>query len=214
VLFSRLRYGIVEKPIDGGAERLLLDTRANASMLSNDGRFLVGFEIGDAGNRDIVVVPLTGEAKPFRFAQSPANETQPALSPDNRSLAYVSDEIDGNTRHVLVQAFPGGGRKLQVSGSAGGVQPRWRRDGKELLFVDGEGWITSAPVLGSGDALRLGAPERLFQTGIDFQPGLGTRANYDVTNDGSRFVVAEPRHAEAERTSVNLVMNWTRLLPQ
>jgi hypothetical protein len=112
---------------------------------------------------------------------------------------------------VFVQAFPGGGQKVQVSAAFGGVQPRWRRDGRELLFVDDEGWITSAPVVAAGEALRFGPVSRLFKTDIPFLAGLGTRANYDVTNDGKRFILSEARDATAA-SSIEVITNWKQLL--
>ncbi len=44
--------------------------------------------------------------------------------------------------------------------------------------------------------LQLGAPRPLFQTTINPGPGLGTRANYDATRDGRRFIAVEPREQQ------------------
>jgi len=203
--------GTFEKGLDESTERLLIKGAGNSSALTNDGRIIVGFRIGD-GNRDVFVAPVDGSKPLAPFAQGPANETQPALSPDNRWLAYVSDETGpGALRAVFVQAFPGGGHKVQISAAPGGVQPRWRRDGRELLFVDAEGWITSAPVASAGETRRFGPLVRLFKTDIPFQPGLGSRANYDVTNDGRRFIVSEARQQTAG-ASLELLVNWKQLL--
>ena len=202
--------GVYEKAPDGSGGRLLMRPGGNVSALTNDGLEIVGFRVTD-GNRDIFFGPVDGSKPLAPFARGPGNETQPALSPDNRWLAYASDELGPTAaRAVFVQAFPGGGPKVQVSTDHGGVQPRWRRDGKELLFVDDEGWITSAPVV-SAEPLRFGTVSRLFKTDIPFQSGLGTRAFYDVTNDGTRFIVSEARQPTVA-PSIELITNWKQLL--
>ena len=61
------------------------------------------------------------------------NELQGQVSPDNRWIAYTSDE--SGTWEVYVQAFPDAGSKQKVS-QHGGAQPKWRRsDGGELFFL-------------------------------------------------------------------------------
>ena len=42
-------------------------------------------------------------------------------------------------------SFPGGGGKTQIS-TAGGEQPRWRGDGKELFYVAADGKMTAVAV--------------------------------------------------------------------
>ena len=59
------------------------------------------------------------------------DESQGQFSPDGRWVAYASDE--SGRPEVYVQPFPGPGPKIQIS-TAGGIQPRWRRDGKELFY--------------------------------------------------------------------------------
>ena len=44
-----------------------------------------------------------------------------------------------------VRDFPGGGHKWQVS-SQGGVQPHWRRDGRELVYLSLDGMLMSVAV--------------------------------------------------------------------
>ncbi|HKR59003.1 MAG TPA: protein kinase, partial [Pyrinomonadaceae bacterium] len=68
------------------------------------------------------------EAKPF-LQSTNFSQIQGVFSPDGRFIAYVSDE--SGRLEVYVQTFPTSGNKWQVS-TAGGVFPRWRRDGKEL----------------------------------------------------------------------------------
>ena len=55
----------------------------------------------------------------------------PVLSPDGRFLAYTSNE--SGRFEVYVQSFPGPGGKWQIS-TAGGGEPHWRADGKELYY--------------------------------------------------------------------------------
>ena len=51
------------------------------------------------------------------------------ISPDGRFLAYLSNESGRN--EIYVQSFPGPGGKWQIS-TAGGADPHWRADGKEI----------------------------------------------------------------------------------
>lgn len=148
---------------------------------------------------------------PVPFARSTFNETQPALSPNGRWMAYVSDELAINQqRDVYIQAFPGGGKKIQVSETTrGGQQPRWSRDGCELFYVAPDKRIIAIPVESAGDALRLGPARPLFQTMIGAETGLGTRASYDVTRDGKKFIVAEaPADNAAAIPPFTLLVNW------
>jgi Tol biopolymer transport system component len=97
---------------------------------SPDGRFLSYAQSDPGKPRDIWVLPMTGEARPFPFAQTPADEWASAFSPDGRFLAFVSDE--SGRPEVFVRTFPSSPAKWQGS-TGGGASPVWRRDGKELF---------------------------------------------------------------------------------
>ena len=64
-------------------------------------------------------------------------------------IAYVSDESGRN--QIYVRGFmgkanaPAGSGKWQIS-KDGGSQPRWRADGKELLYAAADGRMMSAGV--------------------------------------------------------------------
>ena len=87
---------------------------------------------------DLGVIPLSGDRKPVAFLGGPFNEVQARLSPDGQWLAYASDE--SGRFEVFVRSFPTPGRQLPISGG-GGMQPEWRRDGKELFYISAEGKV-------------------------------------------------------------------------
>jgi Tol biopolymer transport system component len=216
VLFQTVRdftgpSTILAKPLAGSAaETIGTGVRGTIVDLLPDGRSVLSFAIVE-GNRDILIAPLDGKSPPVAFARSTFNETQPALSPAGRWLAYVSDELGINEqRDVYIQAFPGGGKKIQVSeDSRGGQQPRWRRDGRELFYLAPDKRIIAVPVESAGDTLRLGAARPLFQTTIGSETGIGTRASYDVTRDGQKFIVAEsPAGSAGADMPFTLLINW------
>jgi hypothetical protein len=202
---------LVAKPLDGGATEILgTGNRGTLIDLLPDGRSTLTFSIVE-GNRDILITPLDGKSPPVAFARSTFNETEPALSPNGRWLAYVSDELGINEqRDVYIQAFPGGGKKIHVSADTrGGQQPRWRRDGSELFYVAPDKRIIAIPVESAGDPLRLGPARPLFQTMIGSETGVGTRASYDVTRDGKKFIVAEsPAGSAGADAPFTLLVNW------
>jgi hypothetical protein len=93
--------------------------------------------------------------------------------------------------------------------TGGGVQPRWRRDGRELYFLARDGRLMAAAVSERGGALAIGAPRALFQTSITTEGGLGTRADYDVTRDGQKVVVAQARaDSVGDSSPITLFLNW------
>lgn len=70
------------------------------------------------------------ERVPTPLFQGPGTIRNAQFSPDGRWMAYASNET-GNME-VYVSSFPIGSGKWQIS-SAGGEEPRWRADGKELF---------------------------------------------------------------------------------
>src|SRR5262249_3288305 len=109
---------------------------------SQDGRFIIFYQVDAKTKRDIWVLPLDSK-EPFPFLQTEANEAGGRLSPDGKWMAYSSDET-GNYE-VYVQSFPRGGGKRQVS-SKGGVGPHWRHDGKELFYYSADGKLMTAEI--------------------------------------------------------------------
>jgi hypothetical protein len=153
--------------------------------------------------RAVYALPLTGDRQPVLLADTPYVEDQTQVSPDGRLIAFNSDE--SGRWEVYVAALPGFTDKRQVS-SAGGMQPRWRRDGKELFYLSLDGAMMAAAVVAADQPLT-GLPVRLFQTRLSPAP---TVPQYDVSADGSRFLVLEPSALGGE--PVTFVLNWTQLI--
>ena len=140
-----------------------------------------------------------------RLLANPFDELQPSLSPDERFLAYASDE--SGRREVYIRAMGGSGRRLQVS-SEGGDEPVWSPRGDEIFYRRGSQMI-SVPVSIRGD-LTVGATSVLFDVPFDVDPFNNDATNYDVSKDGQRFIMVrraiDPGRA---RQQLNLVVNWT-----
>ena len=123
-------------------------------------------------------------------------ESNAAVSPDGRWIAYRSDESGRN--EVYVQRFPELGGRVQIS-TTGGTSPLWSSDGAELFYREGQAMMTVA-VDGSGAAFSAGQPERLFEG--RYLDDL-TR-NYDVAPDG-RFLMI--KQADTLR-QIHVVVDW------
>ncbi len=132
---------------------------------------------------DIVAVNLEGPARFDTLLATRYSEGWPALSPDNRWLAYQSDE--SGRMEVYLRAWPSLGSKVQVSQN-GGTEPTWSRDGKELFYRSGGGAEPKlvAAVLVDG---RVQARTELFSVGrYEFST---PHRNYDVFPDGRSFAM-------------------------
>ncbi|MGH9727225.1 MAG: protein kinase domain-containing protein [Candidatus Acidiferrales bacterium] len=211
------QFRIYEKAADGTGSATPLVADAATEFFpswSADGGYVVfqravGARIQSAsgpGSGEIWAMSLSGERKPFPVVQNGQfNAIQPALSPDAKWLAYVSDE-SGRPEVYIVPFLHGSGR-WQVS-SSGGNWPRWGRDGKELFYRALDNKIMSVQIGGQGVSLAIGKVQELFQA----YPAPGNLGpGYDVSTDGKKFVVvAEDPHQGFPPLTV--AVNWPALL--
>jgi Tol biopolymer transport system component len=155
------------------------------------------------------------------YFQGAGGQDQAQVSPDGNWVAYTSNEAVRN--EVFVQSFPSPGIRYPVS-TGGGMQPRWRGDGKELFYMApagqvgiGIGRVMAVSVQRTATALRLGDPTALFDSYVSVAEHQGASFNYAVTADGQRFLVARQRvltNSNPAATPLTVVLNWTSALPQ
>jgi Tol biopolymer transport system component/predicted Ser/Thr protein kinase len=206
IVFSDNRsgtYDLYEKAADGqGEEKLLLhsDELKIANDWSRDGRHIAFASQSKETAFDILLLPTFGDRKPVTFLKTPFVEMWPVFSPDGRFLAYQSNE--SGRMEVYVQSFPGPGGKWQVS-TAGGVEPKWRGDGKELYYRAADQKLMAVEVK-AGESFEAGVPRPLFMARV--QPGLA-RNRYTATADGQRFLLVAPLKRES-MTPTTVVLNW------
>jgi hypothetical protein len=99
--------------------------------------------------------------------------------------------------------------RRQIS-AAGGMQPRWSADGRELFFLDLQGRLMTAP-LRTGSSTEFLAPAALFQTPDKFPSP--TSAEWVPARDGRRFLFLESVFREdPASTSLTVVLNWPSML--
>jgi eukaryotic-like serine/threonine-protein kinase len=208
-------YDLFEKPTSGvGDEQPLFVSADNKTPLdwSTDGRVLL-FAAQDQKNQsDLWALPLAGERKPFPVVQTAFDETAGQISPAGPFVAYQSNE--SGRSEIYVRTFPESGGKWLVS-AAGGSQPRWRRDGKELFYVAADGQLMAVPIsVGANpQALQAGAPVPLFATrlasgGNIFTAGYAAKPQYAVATDG-RFLM-NVSVEEASGSPITVILNWAQ----
>ena len=140
-------------------------------------------------------------AKPLLQAKWTVLNAQ--FSPDGRWIAYASNET--GTMEIYVSPFPSANGKWQVS-SAGGQEPRWRQDGKELFYLSAEGKMMSV-ALNTGATFKAEAPVALFQTQRRQPISSFAVFSYDVSGDGRRFLVIT-KAGEANAAPLSVHLNW------
>ena len=164
IAFTKLRdrsFGIFVKSANGtGGEQPLAEAGvASPRSWSRDGKWMFYMPAMIDSSSDVWMVPLDGRGKPTRLLGSDFQEFLPALSPDGKWLAYVSSET--GRPEVYVRSFPDDDGKWQVS-TAGGTEPRWRGDSKELFYLERAqlGSLMSVGVSTAGGALAASLHER------------------------------------------------------
>jgi len=199
-------YGVAA---DGsGAEKLLarLDVPIQEVAWSADGQWLVlRTDNGTSGAGDLIGVRINGDTTPVALVASRFTEMHPAVSRDNRWLAYISDETGGN--EVYVRPFPGtAGGRWQVS-NGGGMSPVWSPNGRELFFISGGGNLMVAELRTTNGFEVIGSRALFYAGGYNLDL---FHQSFAVAADGSGFIFTRQRMAGAgaARPSVIMVQNW------
>jgi len=205
VLYASNRDGswdIFSKPSDGSGEAApLVHTPLDEEMpeWSPDQRFLI-YQVNSPETKGDLLYRERGKdgnlGDPVVFLKTPFNEMQPRFSPDGRFVAYVSNESGGP--EIYVREFPGGANRVQIS-THRGFTPRWRRDGKEIFYVEPGKSALMAVTVATHPAFSSATPVQLFQK--------ASLPNYDVSSDGKRFIVLEKPPAGPPLT-IHVVENW------
>jgi Tol biopolymer transport system component len=210
--------GIYRKASNGAGEpELLLKTGHTICPQdwSRDGKYLL-YASADK-NVDLWVLPMTvkpGDAKPMPYLTSQFNQLEARFSPDGRWVAYESNESGKN--EVYVRPFTPGGRSLAGDGkwmisNGNGIEPRWRRDGKQILYWNTNGKLMAVDVDTSGASIKAGIPAPLFDLPIGGPGTSGLTNMWDQTPDGSQ-ILASTEIGSAATTPITIVLNWQSLL--
>jgi eukaryotic-like serine/threonine-protein kinase len=193
------RWDIYEKSAGGGGPETPIVSSGSLLKYPNaytpDGRALVFEQITERNGWDMWQVSLDGDRKPQPLLATPYDEQHGTLSRDGKWLAFVTNE--SGRAEVYVQDYPTASEKHLVS-SAGGAFPRWRADGRELLFLSTNG-ITSVDMV-TTPAFRAGTP-RVRPLRPDLVQG-------DVLPDFSRILGVVRAGGVAETSDLTLVLNW------
>ncbi len=200
--------GIYREAVNGAGENQLLlksDLLSVPKSWSPDGRYLIYAQVNPAtGSADLFALPVAGDRRPLVLADTPANEDQGQFSPDGRWVAYTSNESGLSEIYVIpFPPTPNGGRWMVSRG--GGVQPRWRRDGRELFYISPEGTMMAVPVSAT-PVFEAGTPQALFNTDM-VDTGIRTGPmSWDIAPDGKRFLIISDKSQET--SSLNVILNW------
>jgi Tol biopolymer transport system component len=219
--FSSTRTGqpkLYVKPANGsGEERLLSDQPGIPSSWSTDGRVLLFTSTSPKTGNDIWALSdperASGESKAFPVSATPSNEFDGQLSPDGRWMAYTSNEGAGGDS-VYVRPFSadgkagGRGAMWLVSGNEFGRFPRWRSDGKQLLYTAVTNFRVMAADIEARKGFLAGTPRRL----VDVPPPLAP-VGWSLTPDAKRFLfITTPNGGRPLPFTV--VLNWQEELKQ
>jgi Tol biopolymer transport system component len=203
-------YDLYERPADGGAERLLIQTKRDKILptVSPDGRHLL-MNSPDGSNYERILTPLPGPGDPLRLsADSRFSEEHPEFSPDGQWTAF--DSTESGQKEVYVQPLAGG-PKRQIS-IGGGEMPVWNQNGLELFYVAKDGMLMSVALRLAASRPEIAEPQPLFL----LRPEVGGevqfhRHPFDVSPDGQRFLVIR-RGPDAEADGAVVAANWTAVL--
>jgi eukaryotic-like serine/threonine-protein kinase len=209
ILFASSRGGLFQlytKSADGGEDENLLPLDASdkgdkyPTAWSADGKYILYERTTEATALWATEMP---GLKTSRLFQGAGTTKSGQLSPDGKWLVYTSNE--SGKWEIYITSFPELRGKWQVS-NAGGTQPRWRGDGKELFYLAPDGKMTAVQ-LTTGEHFDSGTPLPLFQASAREQVAGSELVTYDVAKDGQRFLINTQMEKEAALPMM-VILNW------
>jgi Tol biopolymer transport system component len=197
VSFKDSYNSIYRKAADGTGEAELLFRYTPGAGVpltdwSPDGKFLTFF------TGVLLVVPLQAnekglDRKAIEWLREDYDAFAARFSPDGHFLAYFSNEADVLKSQLYVRPFdpnkpnaPAGPASQMTNIKAGvGGLPSWRKDGKELYFMNIDREVMAVDVT-SAPKVQAGTPRALFKLPDPLAGGP------TISADGERFIVTMP----------------------
>jgi serine/threonine protein kinase/Tol biopolymer transport system component len=209
VYFSSNRSGtfsIYEKNSNGtGDETLLYSTKnpAYCTDVSNDGtKMLISVQTQGVQKWDVGLFDLATK-KYTPLLTSEFNEWVATFSPDGKWFTYKSNET--GRYEVYIRPTDGSPSKWQVS-TNGGENPRWSRNGKEILYPISDQQIVSTAVSVSGNQIEVGKSVQLFKIDPGFQNSVS-----DISSDGKMILTSRTLNTQLLKNG-SLIVNWQNLV--
>ena len=237
IVYASLRsgkWGLYQTLSTGsGTEGLLYESDVPKAPMSwsPDGKRIVFWAQDAKTGGDLWVFTLE-DKKATPLVATSFNETHAQISPDGKWIAYTSNSKD-NRNEIYVKPFPTGSGAWQVS-PTGGDWPRWRADGKELLYhaptsPDGSaapypfaGAMYSVQVTPSGGVFSYDPPrEVLVFAAVSVPHTGGSYHAYAISPDGQRILILQfvnPPDATFAKigpdtySGLTVAMNWASAL--
>jgi Tol biopolymer transport system component len=203
IVFTNNRLGmphLYRKTIGGGPEELIYkgpDREASEAWL-NDGSIL----FGNLGGRKYFLLRPGEPGEPKLIYQSDYQVDEPAISPDGKWVAYGSSE--SGRWEAYVARFPQWDERRQIS-TVGGMQPHWRHDGREVVYITADGKLMSVNVKTS-PSFEAATPAQLFVTSLRAS---GTVEQWTMSRDASKFYVLTS--VQEGDKPITEVLNWLAL---
>jgi len=163
---------------------------------------------------DVFVIDMARNRKVIPLLNTPFYENNAVFSPDGKWLAFLSDE--SGQAELYMQALDYSDDSLRVSGerfliSRQGAQClRWRKDGKELYYLGSDGRVYAVPLHFRSAGVHAGLPEALFTIDAEARSTIHSVVSFDVSADGSRFVI--PSMAPGESSALVVLHDWESLV--
>jgi len=161
--------------------------------------------------RDLWLMTMDSEHKTAALLHTGFDEAEGKFSPEPSGaphyVAYVSNE--SGKEEVYVTTFPDPKLGKWPISNAGGYQPRWRQDGKQLLYVTDDGKLMSVDVVLS-PSFKASPPKLLFQAPIFGGGSTIQQYRWDLTPDGQRFLVNTT--STDSSSPIAVVINWQSAL--
>jgi Tol biopolymer transport system component/predicted Ser/Thr protein kinase len=210
IVFGSSRAGppdLYLKRVDGVGGEQILHKQVGAQFPSDwspDGTRIVyeDISLSRTARRSLWVLPLDGSGKPAPLLSTNFSTFDARYSPDGRWIAFASEE--SGRAEIYVMRGDGGGSPSRVS-TAGGAQPHWRGDGREIFYLSPGGELLAFPMRPDG-LLEASEPRVLFAV----NPG---PEDFEVTADGSRFLVNERESDVPLTVVVNLAAELKAMTP-
>jgi serine/threonine protein kinase len=200
-----LGRGIGRIRLSGGGAEVLLNRSAFVTDTSLDGRTIV-LQLVEPGRQfDVELMDVaTKQIRPL--VATAANEGRARYSPDEQWLAYVSDDSKRPEVYVCSVAEPE--RRIPIS-TNGGMQPKWRRDGRELYYLAGDlVTIMAVEIQLTGTELTAGPPKALFKLNGEATstPSGFFGSDFEPSATGNRFLVNQ--YLGQLGGVLNVIVNW------